>query len=130
MGSEDVYKRQSIASAGAELARAGLPERVMVDASHANSSKNHENQPKVVADLCAQLAAGQERIMGVMVESHLVAGRQDLLAGRPLTYGQSITDACIDWTTSVEVLDALAQGVRARRRAMGHAGQARAQVSA
>jgi 3-deoxy-7-phosphoheptulonate synthase len=110
------YDAASIASAVAELEKAGLPGRVVVDASHANSGKRHENQPKVVADLCAQLAAGGQAIVGVMVESHLVEGRQDLVAGRELTYGQSITDACIGWEASVEVLDALAAGVRARRR--------------
>jgi len=109
------YDAASIAAAAAELSRAGLGERLMIDASHANSAKNHENQPKVVADLAAQMGAGERRIVGVMVESHLVAGRQDLVAGRPLTYGQSITDACIDWETSVEVLEALSQAVRARR---------------
>jgi len=113
------YDAASIAAAGAELAKAGLPERLMVDASHANSSKNHENQTGVVADLCAQLSAGDRRIMGVMIESHLVAGRQDLVPGRPLTYGQSITDACVGWETSVRLLDELAQAVRARRLANG-----------
>jgi 3-deoxy-7-phosphoheptulonate synthase len=88
----------------------------MVDASHANSLKKHDNQPAVVADICAQVAGGETRIMGVMVESHLVAGRQDLTPGKPLTYGQSVTDACLDWATSVEVLDALAAAVKARRR--------------
>jgi len=124
------YDAAGVAAACAELARAGLPQRVMVDASHANSSKDHDNQPRVVADLCGQLAAGEDRIMGVMVESHLVAGRQDLVAGRSLTYGQSITDACIDWPTSVQVLDALAAGVRARRRATGRMGEARTCLSA
>ncbi|WP_296595331.1 3-deoxy-7-phosphoheptulonate synthase [Phenylobacterium sp.] len=118
------YDAASIAAASAELARAGLPERLMIDASHANSAKNHDNQPKVVADLCGQMAAGERRIVGVMVESHLVAGRQDLVAGRPLTYGQSITDACIDWETSVGVLDDLALAVRARRAACGATAQA------
>jgi 3-deoxy-7-phosphoheptulonate synthase len=114
-GTAPNYDAASVAAAAAELAKAGLPQRLMVDASHANSGKRHENQPKVVADLSAQLAGGERRIMGVMVESHLVAGRQDLVAGRELTYGQSITDACIDWETSVAVLDDLAAAVRARR---------------
>ncbi len=109
------YDAASIAAAAAELRKAGLPERLMVDASHANSGKNHENQPRVVSDLCAQLSAGEERIMGVMIESHLVAGRQDLAPGREPVYGQSITDGCIDWETSVGVLDELAAAVRARR---------------
>ena len=110
------YDVASTASAAGALATAGLPPRLMVDASHANSGKNHENQPGVVADLCAQLAAGQPRIMGVMIESHLVAGRQDLVPGCPLTYGQSVTDACVDWETSMGMLDALAAAVRTRRR--------------
>ena len=109
------YDGASVASAAAALARAGLPERLMIDVSHANSGKDHENQPKVIADICAQLAAGEGRIMGVMIESHLVAGRQDHVPGRPLTYGQSITDACIDWETSVRLLADLAEAVRGRR---------------
>jgi 3-deoxy-7-phosphoheptulonate synthase len=96
--------------------QAGLAGRVMIDASHANSSKKPENQPRVVDDIAAQLEAGEGRIVGVMVESHLVGGRQDLTPGKPLVYGQSITDACIDWPASVAVLDRLAAAVRARRR--------------
>ena len=88
----------------------------MIDASHANSSKRPENQPRVVDDVAAQLEGGERRIVGVMVESHLVGGRQDLTPGKPLVYGQSITDACIDWPTSVAVLERLAAAVRARRR--------------
>jgi 3-deoxy-7-phosphoheptulonate synthase len=109
------YEAASIAAAASELRKAGLPERLMVDASHANSGKTHENQPKVVADLCAQVAGGERRIMGVMIESHLVAGRQDLRQGAEPVYGQSITDACIDWDTSVRLLDQLADAVQARR---------------
>jgi len=112
-----------IAAAATVLAKAGLPERLMVDASHGNSGKNHENQPKVIADLGAQIAGGEHRIMGVMIESHLVAGRQDLVAGRPLAYGQSITDACIDWQTSLNVLAELASAVRERRANLGTAAQ-------
>ena len=109
------YDAVSIAAAAAALAAAGLPARLMVDASHANSGKTHENQPGVVADLCAQIAGGSRAIMGVMIESHLVAGRQDIVGGRALTYGQSVTDACVDWQTSVGMLDALAAAVSARR---------------
>lgn len=109
------YDAGSIAAAADQLTRAGLPARLMVDASHGNSSKNHKNQPKVIADICSQLAAGQQRVMGVMIESHLIAGRQDHLPGRPLVYGQSITDACIDWETSAQVLAQLASAVGARR---------------
>jgi 3-deoxy-7-phosphoheptulonate synthase len=97
------------------LAKAGLAERLMIDASHANSAKQPENQPRVIADIAAQLEAGEARIHGVMVESHLVAGRQDLVPGCALTYGQSITDGCIGWDATVEVLDRLAKAVRARR---------------
>lgn len=111
------YDAAGIEAACAELRKAGLAERVMVDASHANSAKDHRNQPKVVRDLCAQISGGERRILGVMIESHLVEGRQDLMTGRPLTYGQSITDACVDWATSVAMLEDLAAAVRARREA-------------
>jgi 3-deoxy-7-phosphoheptulonate synthase len=123
------YDAASLSAAAAELTKAGLAPRLMVDASHANSSKNHDNQPKVIADLCAQLAAGEDRLMGVMIESHLVAGRQDLMAGRELTYGQSITDACIDWEASVVLMAELAAAIR-RRRGLKVAGAQRAEASA
>jgi len=109
------YDAASVAAACREIARAGLAQRLMVDASHANSAKKPENQVVVCADVGAQIAGGEERIIGVMVESHLVGGRQDLVAGRPLTYGQSITDGCIGWEESVPVLEALAAAVRQRR---------------
>ncbi len=111
------YDAQSVEEACAAIAGAGLDGRVMIDASHANSSKQPENQPRVLDDIAAQLAAGEKRIVGVMVESHLCGGRQDLLPGQPLRYGQSITDGCINWDTSVDVLDRLAHAVRARRAA-------------
>ncbi len=91
----------------------------MIDASHANSQKDHANQIKVCDSIGQQLSAGESRIIGVMIESHLVAGRQELVAGSPLSYGQSITDACIGWTESVGVLDSLAAAVRTRREAGG-----------
>jgi 3-deoxy-7-phosphoheptulonate synthase len=115
------YGAEHVAAACKLLAEAGLPGRVMIDASHANSSKRPENQPLVVADVAAQLERGEDRIVGVMIESHLVAGRQDLVPGKPLVYGQSITDACIDWPTSVGVLERLAAAVHARRRAQADA---------
>jgi 3-deoxy-7-phosphoheptulonate synthase len=87
----------------------------MIDASHANSSKKPENQVPVCADIGRQVAGGDNRIVGVMVESHLVAGRQDLVPGKELTYGQSVTDGCIDWDSSVQVLQDLAAAVRQRR---------------
>jgi 3-deoxy-7-phosphoheptulonate synthase len=109
------YAAEHVASAAGLLQKAGLPTRLMIDASHANSAKRHENQPLVVADIAGQIEAGERRVVGVMVESHLVAGRQDLKPGKPLVYGQSITDACIDWPASVGVLERLATAVRVRR---------------
>ena len=113
------YDQVSVESAAAELARSGLPPVVMIDASHANSSKQPERQPLVLEDVGRQIAAGDRRIAGVMVESNLVAGRQDLTPGKALTYGQSITDGCIGWDNSVEVLDKLADAVEERRRVSG-----------
>ncbi len=107
-----------IDGAAAELEKAGLAARLMIDASHGNSRKNHENQPGVVAEIAGQVGTGDRRIMGVMIESHLVAGKQSLVPGKEPVYGQSITDACIDWETSLEVLETLAQGVRDRREAL------------
>ncbi|KAF1684606.1 3-deoxy-7-phosphoheptulonate synthase [Pseudoxanthomonas taiwanensis] len=109
------YDAASVQAAAEVLERAGLPARLMVDASHANSGKDPDNQPRVVEDVARQLEAGERRIVGMMVESHLVGGRQDLVPGRPLTYGQSITDGCLGWEASVEVLQRLATAVRQRR---------------
>ena len=95
--------------------KAELIPAVMIDASHANSAKDPNNQPLVMEDVAGQIAAGDGRIIGVMVESHLIGGRQDLVAGQPLAYGQSITDGCIDWDTSVTVLEGLAEAVARRR---------------
>ena len=89
----------------------------MIDSSHANSSKKPENQPLVVADIARQISDGEQRITGVMIESNLVAGRQDVVPGKPLTYGQSITDGCIDWETTVSTLSLLAEAVETRRNA-------------
>jgi 3-deoxy-7-phosphoheptulonate synthase len=112
------FDAASVEAAAAELHRAGVRDRLMIDASHSNSGKKPENQPKVIADVARQLSAGEHRIMGVMIESHLVAGRQDVVPGKPLTYGQSITDGCIDWETTVTVLDELAEAVAVRRKVM------------
>jgi len=109
------YDAASVEAACIAIAKGGQTPRVMIDASHANSDKQPENQPRVVDDIAAQLSSGEQRIVGVMVESHLVGGRQDLLEGQPLRYGQSITDGCIDWEASTQVLERLAQAVRARR---------------
>ena len=102
------------------MAKAGIAARVMIDFSHGNSRKEYQRQMEVSTDVAAQLANGEERIMGVMVESHINAGRQDLVAGKPLDYGVSITDACINWEDSVKLLDQLAEGVRQRRLAMAN----------
>jgi 3-deoxy-7-phosphoheptulonate synthase len=117
-GGRPNYDQASVASASAELARSGVAQRMMVDASHANSGKKPENQPKVIADIARQISDGEQRIVGVMIESNLVAGRQDVLPGTALTYGQSITDGCIDWDTTVPALQLLADAVAARRGAL------------
>src|SRR6266545_175452 len=109
------YDAASVDAACHIITAAGLVACVMIDASHGNSCKNHENQPKVTDAIAEQVAAGDSRIRGVMIESHLIAGRQDLVPGRPLVYGQSITDACVDWETSVQMLEKLAAAVERRR---------------
>jgi 3-deoxy-7-phosphoheptulonate synthase len=115
-GSRPNYDAASIDSASAELARSGVAQRMMIDASHANSGKKPENQPLVVADIAAQISHGERRIVGVMIESNLVAGRQDVLLGTPLTYGQSITDGCIDLGTTASALKLLADAVMFRQK--------------
>lgn len=113
------YDAASVEAAAQEIGKSGLAARIMIDASHGNSSKVPKNQVGVCESIAEQLAAGDRRIMGVMVESHLVEGRQDLEPGKPLTYGQSITDGCVGWDDSTQVLDTLAAGVRKRRLAQG-----------
>ncbi|MEU9508279.1 3-deoxy-7-phosphoheptulonate synthase [Micromonospora sp. NPDC048170] len=120
-GGRPNYDAESVAGALDLLRAADLPERVVIDASHANSGKDHRNQPRVAADVAAQLDAGQRGIVGIMLESFLFPGRQDLDPTRDLTYGQSVTDACIGWDTTEEVLTHLASAVRARRRALATA---------
>ncbi|ANZ26464.1 3-deoxy-7-phosphoheptulonate synthase [Rhodococcus sp. WB1] len=111
------YDAGTVADTMARLRKAGLPERVVIDASHGNSSKNHEKQVDVVTDIAERLVAGEKGIVGVMLESFLAAGRQDLTLGRSdeLEYGKSITDACLDWATTADQLDRLADAVRRRR---------------
>ncbi len=109
------YGEAEIEGALRRLDTAGLPRRVVVDASHGNSNKDPELQAKVAGEIGAQVAGGSDSIAGVMLESFVEAGRQDLSSGLPLTYGQSITDACMGWETTLEVLDGLAAAVRARR---------------
>ncbi len=109
------YDATSTAGAIELLRAAGLPERVMIDLSHDNSGKDPERQPAVADAVAGQISAGERAIVGVMLESFLVAGRQDLDGPGELAYGQSITDGCIGWDTTVEVLDGLAAAVRSRR---------------
>jgi 3-deoxy-7-phosphoheptulonate synthase len=116
-GREPNYRAADVEAACAVLRKAGLPERVMVDCSHANSAKRHERQVEVAHDVAAQVAAGDRRIIGLMIESHLEAGRQDLVPGVPLKRGVSITDACLGWAETEAVLEGLAAAVRRRRTA-------------
>lgn len=109
------YDAQSVAAVCDQLADAGLAPVLMVDCSHGNSQKQYKNQIAVVDDVAAQVAAGDARIIGVMLESHLNEGRQDHSPGCSLNYGQSITDACLGWDDSVAVLETLAAAVKARR---------------
>jgi len=115
-GKQPNYDAASVNQAAQELGRANLSPNIMVDCSHANSEKQYLRQLKVAEDIAAQISAGDRRIIGVMLESHLVAGRQDVQAGNNLSYGQSITDACISFEDTVPALDALAAAVRERRK--------------
>ena len=114
-GKQPNYDAASVQLAAEELEAAGLPARLMIDFSHANSSKQHQKQIEVANDVAAQMAAGDKRIVGAMIESHLQEGRQDVVAGKELEYGKSITDACISWEDSLPVLENLAKAVRKRR---------------
>jgi len=109
------YDAASVDDACATLVKAGLPERVMIDCSHANSRKLHRRQRYVCRDVCAQLTDGDSRIMGVMIESNLVEGAQSI-SNKPLVRGQSITDACLGWDDTVPLLEQLAEAVQARRK--------------
>ena len=110
------YDVASIDAACAALAGAGLREHVMVDVSHANSSKQHRRQIDVTSELAARITSGERRITGLMIESHLEEGRQDLIPGQPLKPGVSITDACIGWSQTAPLLGELADAVRERRK--------------
>ncbi len=114
-GQQPNYDAANVQLACAQASQANIACRLMIDASHGNSQKNHLNQIPVCADIAKQIAGGEKRIFGVMIESHLVAGRQDAKPNQPLTYGQSLTDACIDWTDTEAVLKNLADSVAARR---------------
>ena len=114
-GKQPNYDRSSVEAASREAEAVGLPCRLMIDASHGNSQKLPDNQRIVVDDLGEQIAAGDRRIFGVMIESHLVGGTQRHAPGQQLTYGQSITDACLGWDATVELLTTLASAVKQRR---------------
>lgn len=113
------FDEASVTAALDVVEGAGLPRRVMIDASHANSGKDHKRQPDVAADVAAQVAGGEPGIVGVMLESFLEPGSQALTTPEALTYGQSITDKCMGWDVTEAVLDNLAEGVRTRRKARG-----------
>lgn len=114
-GRQPNYDAENVAAAARSLAQAGIPARLMIDFSHGNSGKDAQRQIVVAQDVAAQVAGGDETIFGVMMESHLKAGRQDLLPGKSLMYGVSITDACAGWEESRAVLESLAQAVGQRR---------------
>jgi 3-deoxy-7-phosphoheptulonate synthase len=114
-GKSTNFDAASVEAVCQELAHAGLAARVMIDCSHANCQKQHDRQVDVARDVGSQIAGGDARICGVMIESHLNSGRQDLVPGQPLQYGVSITDACIGWEATVDTLHMLADSVRQRR---------------
>ncbi|MGL5358137.1 MAG: 3-deoxy-7-phosphoheptulonate synthase AroG [Shewanella sp.] len=116
-GREPNYSASDVAKISAQLQQANLADNIMIDFSHANSSKQYQRQLLVAEDVAGQLAQGNRAIFGVMVESHLVEGRQDLIEGQPLCYGQSITDACIGWEDTERLLAILNRSVLARRNA-------------
>ncbi len=118
-GPQPNYNAASVDDTAALLEQAGLTPRIMIDTSHANSRKKYDRQMDVGTDVASQIAKGDKRIFGVMIESHLVEGRQDVKPGEQLTYGQSITDACLGWETSEQLLRDFAAAVRKRRE---HAG--------
>jgi 3-deoxy-7-phosphoheptulonate synthase len=113
-GAAPNYDAASVAAACAKAEASGVAPVVMIDASHANSGKNPDNQPAVIDDIARQIKGGDGRIFGVMIESHLVGGRQDQIPGQALTYGQSITDGCLEWEATVTSLEVLAAAVATR----------------
>ncbi|MEZ5502921.1 MAG: 3-deoxy-7-phosphoheptulonate synthase [Halioglobus sp.] len=114
-GNHPNYDMFSVEDAEAMLDKAGLPARIMIDASHANSRKVPARQVDVASDIATQVMRGSRSIIGLMLESNLVEGRQEVVAGQPLTYGQSITDPCISWESTLPLLQELAGAVRQRR---------------
>lgn len=118
-GKEPNYSAEHISAASEQLAKAGLPSRLMVDFSHANSNKQFQKQMDVCADFCAQVSSGNDSLFGVMIESHLQEGNQKLAPGKTLEYGKSITDACIGWKNTEETLQQLSAAVAERRSRRG-----------
>jgi 3-deoxy-7-phosphoheptulonate synthase len=114
-GKQPNYEPANVDAAAKILAEAGIPARLMIDFSHGNSGKDPQKQVEVGTRVAEQIANGEARVFGVMIESHLKAGRQDLMPGKPLVYGMSITDSCIGWEDSRALLDTLAEAVRRRR---------------
>jgi 3-deoxy-7-phosphoheptulonate synthase len=114
-GKQPNYDAPNVDATARNLAESGIPAHIMIDCSHGNSGKDPAKQVAVGKDVAGQIAGGDARIFGIMVESHLKAGRQDLLPGKQLVYGQSITDACVGWEDSRTLIDALADAVRQRR---------------
>jgi 3-deoxy-7-phosphoheptulonate synthase len=110
------YDAAGVADAAARMQKAGTTPRIMIDFSHANSNKDYRRQSIVCHSVAGQIAAGDRRIIGAMIESNLIAGAQKHVPGQPLAYGQSITDACIDWSETHQLLTELAAAVRARRK--------------
>jgi 3-deoxy-7-phosphoheptulonate synthase len=110
------YSAGQVAAALALLESAGLPQRLMIDCSHANSQKDHTRQPEVVTRVAGQIADGNERIFGVMLESFLLDGNQALGSGADLTYGLSVTDECMSWERTQPLFEVMAQAVRDRRK--------------
>jgi 3-deoxy-7-phosphoheptulonate synthase len=119
-GKRPNYDTASISEAADQLGKNGLNVQMMVDCSHANSNKDYRRQVDVCNDLAGQISNGEKRIIGIMIESHLVEGRQDSADTQKLKYGQSITDACISWETTEGLLKQLAQSVQARRKVSSH----------
>jgi len=118
-GAQPNFDAASVEESCRMLSGAGLAQRLMIDCSHANSRKDYRRQREVCADVCEQLVGGEERVIGLMIESNLVEGRQDLVPGKPLAFGQSITDGCLGWDDSVKLLAALAESVARRRERRG-----------
>ena len=116
------YTAESVAHTAERMKKAGVEPRIMIDFSHANSGKDYRRQPIVCHDVARQIAAGDRKIVGVMMESNLVAGAQKLVPGQPLVYGQSITDACIDWAETYALLKELAAAIRGPAAVPAHGG--------